>query len=396
VVVTGLGVVSPLGVGAEALIDRWCERESGIVDGIGACSDFEPAEFLSRKELRRTDRFTQLAIAASDEALAQAGWSDGVPYDPTRVACIIGTGIGGLESAQDAIGAMEADGNIPTLTVPLMMPNAAAGVLAMRHRLQGPCFAVASACAAGADAIASATRALRSGDIDAAVTGGSEAPLTPFGIAAFAAMEATSESGISRPFDARRDGFVMAEGAAVLVLEGADTAAGRGAEVLGEVLGCGETADAFHLVAPDPNGQGAAIAMRRALEDAGIRAAEVDYVNAHGTATELNDRSETVAIKIALGPVARQVPVSSLKSAVGHSLGAAGAVEAVATVLALRRRVAPPTLNYEEPEQDLDLNYVADGPQPLPERSDSGSVVGLTNSFGFGGHNAVICFASAP
>jgi len=235
---------------------------------------------------------------------------------------------------------------------------------------------------------------IQSGDAVAVLAGGAEATLTPLATAAFAAMEATSKTGISRPFDARRDGFVMGEGAGVLVLEDAEAARDRGADVLGEVLGYGSTSDAHHLTAPEPEGRGAAEAIRRALKDADLTAEDIDYVNAHGTSTPLNDRAETSALKSALGEHAMHVPVSSTKSATGHLLGAAGAVEAVATVLALRERVAPPTLGYEQADEGMDLDYVPGAAKPLPG-PESRPAVGLSNSFGFGGHNAVLCLGAS-
>ncbi|MDP8943416.1 MAG: beta-ketoacyl-[acyl-carrier-protein] synthase II [Actinomycetota bacterium] len=403
VVITGMGAVTPLGVGASTLLERWMAGESGIEDGLGRCSDFDPAERLSKKEVRRADRFTQLAIAACDEALEQAGWHEGLPCDAERAGCILGTGIGGIETIENQHDVLRDKGgqHVSPLSVPLMMGNAAAGVLAIRNGLQGPSHSVVSACAAGSDAIGEAMRLIRSGDADAVVTGGSEAALTPLSLSAFAAMGATSESGRSCPFDARRDGFVMGEGAGVLVLEDAELAEARGAEVLGEVLGYGASADAHHITAPEPTGGGAARAIERALRDAGIDPAEVVYVNAHGTSTPLNDKSETGALKSALGEdVARGIPVSSTKSAIGHLLGAAGAVEAVATVLALREGVAPPTLNYEEPDEDCDLDYVPEGPRSLAGANGDGGgadgrrLVAISNAFGFGGHNAVLCLAA--
>jgi 3-oxoacyl-[acyl-carrier-protein] synthase II len=253
---------------------------------------------------------------------------------------------------------------------------------------------VMSACASGAHAIGEGARMIESGGARAVITGGAEATLTPLAKAAFAAMDATSTSGVSRPFDARRDGFVMGEGAAVLILEDEELARERGATVVGEVLGYAATSDAHHLTAPDPSGGSAALAITRALEDAGLSANELDYVNAHGTSTPLNDRSETEALKIALGERAHAVPVSSTKSAIGHLLGAAGAVEAVATLLALNERVAPPTLGYGEPEEGLDLDYVPDGPRPLVN-GDGRARTAISNSFGFGGHNAVLCLGGA-
>ena len=396
VVITGVGAVTPLGVGARRLYERWRDGHSGIEEGLGRAGEFDPAEFMSAKEARRTDRFTQLSVAACAEAVEDAGWDTSPPYDPDAVGCVIGTGIGGLGTIEDAHDVLRESGarRVSPLTVPLMMANAGSASLAMRHRLQGPVYGVVSACAAGAHAIGAGLRMIQAGDADAAIVGGSEAALTPLASAAFAAMDATSPSGISRPFDARRDGFVMGEGAGVLVLEAGDAAEERGAEVLGELLGYAATADAHHLTAPEPEGRGAVRAIERALADAELRAEDVDYVNAHGTSTPLNDRAETVALKSALGERAMDVPVSSTKSAIGHLLGAAGAVEAVATVHALRARLAPPTLGYAEVDEGLDLDYVPDAPRPLRANgNDGGAPIALSNSFGFGGHNAVLCLA---
>ena len=274
-----------------------------------------------------------------------------------------------------------------------MMGNAGAGAVAMRHNLRGPSFATLSACAAGSHAIGEATKLIQSGGADAVVTGGSEAALVPLARAAFAALDALSDSGISRPFDVRRDGFVMGEGAAVLILEDGEKARERGASILAYVRGYGATSDAYHLTAPDKEGAGAAEAMRIALADAGLTPEDVVYVNAHGTSTPLNDRSETKALKAALGEAVKDIPVSSTKSAIGHLLGAAGAVEAVATILALRDRIAPPTLGHEQPEEGLDLDYVPGKARPLD--IDGKPAVGLSNAFGFGGHNAVLCLEAA-
>jgi 3-oxoacyl-[acyl-carrier-protein] synthase II len=391
VVITGVGAVTPLGVGARALHERWLAGACGVVDGEAPCSDYEPTDHFSVKEARRSDRFTQFALVAAAEALADAGW-DEHPYAPERIGAVIGTGIGGIGTLEHNHGVLrdEGAGKVSPLAVPLMMSNAAPAAVAMRHDLRGPVYGVVSACAAGAHAIGSAVRAIQCGDADAVVTGGSEAALTPLSRASFAALDATSTSGISRPFDARRDGFVMGEGAGVLVLENGDRARERGARILAYVRGYGATSDAFHLTAPQPEGEGAAAAITAALRDAGLTADEVDYINAHGTSTPLNDRAETNAIKRALGPRAATVPVSSTKSAIGHLLGAAGAVEAIAMALALRDRVAPPTLGYEEVDEGLDLDYVADGPRPIVLRNGRGAI-GLSNSFGFGGHNAVLC-----
>ena len=399
VLVTGVGAVTPLGVGADSLIDRWAAGEVGIADGVGRCSDYEATDHLSKKEVRRQDRFTQLAVVAADEALAGAGWADELPVDPDRVGCVIGTGIGGLGSLEREQGVLWEKGPkaISPLAVPQLMGNAAAAAVAMRHGIHGHSFGVMSACAAGAHAIGQAMRMIQYGEADAVVTGGSEAALVDVATAAFAAMGATSKSGISRPFDARRDGFVMGEGAGVLVLEAADTAEGRGAEALGELRGYAATSDAFHLTAPEPSGRDAARAIGLALADAGISAAEVDYVNAHGTSTPLNDRSETEALKAALGEPVHELPVSSTKSVIGHLLGAAGAVEAVATIEALRRDIAPPTVGWEERDPDLDLDYVPGESRTLERRSNGGGpepLIAISNSFGFGGHNAVLCISA--
>ncbi|HTT94671.1 MAG TPA: beta-ketoacyl-ACP synthase II [Solirubrobacterales bacterium] len=395
VVITGVGAVTPLGIGSDPLIDRWIAGESGIADGFGRCLDFEPTDFLSKKEVRRADRFTQMAIVAGDEAVEQAFGGDGeLPYDPYRVGCVIATGIGGLVSLEREQEKLITKGPkaVSPLAVPLMMGNAAAAAVSMRHRLQGHTYAVSSACAAGNNGIGDAVRIIQVGDADAVVAGGAEACITGVATSAFAAMEATSASGISRPFDARRDGFVMGEGAGVLVLEEKEAAEKRGATILGEVTGYGVTADAHHLTAPQPEGEAAAKAIQFALADAGISAVDVDYVNAHGTSTPLNDAAETKAIKAALGERAADIPVSSTKSAIGHLLGAAGAVEAIATIEALRRREAPPTVGYEEAEEGLDLDYVAGSAKPIV--NGDGPVVAISNSFGFGGHNAVLVLSA--
>jgi 3-oxoacyl-[acyl-carrier-protein] synthase II len=394
VVVTGLGAVTPLGVGAPALFDRWVAGDVGIEDGEGACSEFEPTDFLSKKEVRRADRFAQLGIAAGDQAVADAGWEGEKPYPDERVGCIIATGIGGLivfEAQHEVLLERGAKAMSP-LGIPMLMGNAAAAAIAMRHSLKGPAYATVSACAAGAHALGDALRMIQCGDADAVVAGGAEATLTPFARASFGAMGALSPTGVSRPFDARRDGFVMGEGAGALVLEEAEAARERGATVLAELKGYGSTADAFHLTAPEPSGEVAARAIRLALDDAGAGPEDVAYINAHGTSTPLNDAAETNAIKSALGEKdARQVPISSTKSAIGHLLGAGGAVEALATVLTLHHEVIPPTLGYGEPDPELDLDYVPGEARPLRARN-GGPPVALSNSFGFGGHNVVLAF----
>jgi 3-oxoacyl-[acyl-carrier-protein] synthase II len=398
VVITGTGAVTPLGVSALTLLDRWSAGESGLEDGTGECRDFEPLDFLSRKECRRADRFTQLAIVAGEEAREQAGWKHEIPYSSERIGCIVGTGIGGISSLENQGAVLREKGPkaVSPLAVPLMMGNAASAALAMRFGLSGETYGVVSACAAGAHAIGAATRLIQSGQADAAITGGSESAMTGIAKAAFASMGATSPTGVSRPFDARRDGFVMGEGAGVLVLEDATRAEERGATVLGEIIGYGASCDAHHLTAPDPAGTQSARAIAMALDEAGLFPDDLDYVNAHGTSTPLNDRSETDALKLALGDAASTVPVSSTKSVIGHLMGAAGAVEAVATVGALRRGIAPPTVGWEEPEEGLDLDYVPDCGRNLrlPQPTSDGRRYAISNSFGFGGHNAVLCLAA--
>jgi 3-oxoacyl-[acyl-carrier-protein] synthase II len=391
VVVTGVGAITPLGVGADTLFDRWRAGEVAIADGEAPCASFDPLDFFTRKEARRSDRFTQFALASAQEALAQAGWLEESAYEPNRIGCVLGTGIGGLGTLEANFGVLHDQGpeKVAPLAVPLMMGNAGSAAIAMRHDLRGPVFGVVSACAAGANAIATAVRMVQTGDADAVVAGGSEAALTPLARAAFAALDATSTSGVCRPFDARRDGFIMGEGAGVLVLEDGEKARARGATILGTVRGVGQSSDAHHLTAPRADGAGAAAAIESALADAGIAAGDVDYVNAHGTSTPLNDRSETVAIKIALGEHAHRIPVSSTKSSIGHLLGAAGAVEAIATIAALRERVAPPTLGLEEPDDGLDLDFVPGVARDL-DVADGHSPIAISNSFGFGGHNAVL------
>jgi 3-oxoacyl-[acyl-carrier-protein] synthase II len=394
VVITGVGAVSPLGVGARTLHERWSAGVVGIEDGEGAASEFEPTDHLSIKEARRADRFTQFAIVAGDEALAEAGWGwkDGeLPYEGVRIASILGTGIGGIGTLERGKEILMESGvkKVPPLSVPLMMSNAAAAAVSMRYKLLGPCHGIVSACSGGADAIGAAKMMIEAGMADAVVTGGSEAALTPLSNAAFTALDALSPSGISRPFDRDRDGFVMGEGAGILVLEAEDKARERGAKILGRLRGYGASADAFHLTAPDKTGGGPSRAMQGAMSDAGITADDVVYVNAHGTSTKLNDAAETAALKIALGDRAGEIPISSLKSSIGHLLGAAGAVEAVATILALRDRIAPPTLGLEHPDEGLDLDYVPHSAKPLD--IDGKRAIALSSSFGFGGHNAVMC-----
>ncbi|HEX2701941.1 MAG TPA: beta-ketoacyl-ACP synthase II [Solirubrobacteraceae bacterium] len=392
VVITGVGAVTPLGIGATKLHERWAAGVCGIEEGEGRCDEFVASDHFSVKEARRADRFSQLVLVAVGEALADAGWDAELPYDAARIGAIIGTGIGGIGTieANDRTLIEQGPKLVSPLAVPLMMGNAGAAAVSMRHGLKGPSYGVVSACAAGTHAIGSAMRAIQYGDAIAVVAGGTEAALTPLSRAAFAAVDALSPSGISRPFDARRDGFVMGEGAGVLVLENGEAARARGARILAIARGYGATSDAFHITAPPANGEGAAAAITRALEDARITSDELVYVNAHGTSTPINDRAETAALKTALGERATTIPISSTKSAIGHLLGAAGAVEAVATILALRARLLPATLGLEEPDPELDLDYIPGSARRLDLEADQRAIA-ISNSFGFGGHNAVLC-----
>jgi 3-oxoacyl-[acyl-carrier-protein] synthase II len=388
VVVTGLGAVTPLGVGADVLHERWAQGVVGIADGVGRSSDFEAADHLSVKEARRLDRFSQLALVAAGEAVAQAGWLDALPYDPMRVGCVVATGIGGQSTLETQLEVMRERGErmVSPLGIPQYMPNAAAAAISMKHHLQGQSYQIGSACASGAHALGSALRMIQYGDADAVVCGGTEATLTKFAFASFGNMQALSPTGISRPFDLLRDGFVMGEGAGILVLEEAEAAQARGATILGELAGYGSTTDAHHLTAPDPSGGPAARAIELAIADAGAQPSQIDYINAHGTSTQLNDAAETVAIKQALGAEAKRIPISSTKSSIGHLLGAAGAVEAVATIRTLQTGVIAPTLGYEVPDPELDLDFVPGEARPLIT-GNGHPPLALSNSFAFGGHN---------
>ncbi|MDQ4041523.1 MAG: beta-ketoacyl-ACP synthase II [Actinomycetota bacterium] len=388
VVVTGRGVVSSIGEGADAFVDALMERRSGIVDGAGRAEAFDPEAVMTPKEARRTDRFTHFALAAAEQAVAEAGLPDGV--EPERVAVLMGTGVGGLETLEREVRnyVERGDRAVSPLFVPMMMPNAAAAHIAMRHGAHGPGFSLASACATGGHAIGEAARMIARGEADVVIAGGTEAPMTDICLVAFRRMGALSKAGISRPFDAQRDGFVMGEGAGVLILEAERHARARGADVRARVVGYGSSNDAFHITAPDEDGRGATQAMRAALADAGAAPGDVGYLNAHGTSTPFNDRIEALAAHRVFG--AQPPPISSTKSAIGHLLGAAGAVEAVATVGALERGLLPPTLNYEEPDPECDVDCVPDGPREAP-----GLELALSNSFGFGGQNACLALARA-
>jgi len=351
---------------------------------------FDPAATFGKRRARHLDRFAQLGLVAANEAIAASGMLDGC--DPERIGVVWGSGIGGLRTLEDQILLLNerAPDRVSPYLTPMMIANMAAGEIAIEHGLLGPNTCTVTACAASAHAIGDAAELIRWGRADVMVAGGSEGSITPIGMAGFAAAKALSERNddperASRPFDRGRDGFLAGEGGAALVLEERERAVARGAEIWAEVAGYGLTSDAFHATAPHPEGDGAIRCMRLALADAGVDASEIGYVNAHGTSTALNDRTEAMAIKVVLGD---QVPVSSTKSMTGHLLGAAGALEAVATILALRHGVLPPTINHDDPDPEIGLDVVPN--EARPQRVE----VALSNSFGFGGHNAALVFRS--
>jgi 3-oxoacyl-[acyl-carrier-protein] synthase II len=404
VVVTGLGAVTPVGVGVKAYWDAISAGRSGVgpltrVDPdlvpskvAAECSDFDPAASLGAKEARRFDRSTQFAMTAAREAWQDSGIEGKVDKDETGV--LFATGIGGISSllASDKVLHAKGPDRVSPFTVPQLMPNAAAGQIAMALKLRGPNFCTTTACAASNHAIGLAFQAIQLGEADAMIAGGSEAAFVDIALVAFAQMTALSTkfndrpAEASRPFDARRDGFVMGEGAGALLLEEREHALERGATIQAEMIGFGQSADAFHITAPSEDGSGAALAMRRALRSAGIEPTDVGYINAHATSTPTGDVSEAKAIRLAFGDHADRLAVSATKSMIGHLFGAAGAVEGVATVLALREGILPPTINLTDQDPAVDLDLV-------PNQARKADVeVALSNGFGFGGHNAVVIF----
>lgn len=353
---------------------------------------FDPTAFMDRKEARRADRTTQFAFVAADEALKQANYAPD-PANGAEFAVIIGTAIGGITTLMAEYDTLLArgPGRVSPFLMPMMLPDMSSGQLSIRLGAKGVNYALVSACASGADSIGEAANIIRRGDAEAALAGGTEAAITPISMAGFAAAKALTSANddparASRPFDARRDGFVMGEGAGTLLLESEDHALARGANILAELAGYGATSDAFHITQPDENGEGAARAMRKALTEAGLATDDIDYVNAHGTSTLMNDKLETLALKKVFGEYAYELPVSSTKSMTGHLLGAAGAVEAAICILAMQHGIVPPTANYEVPDPECDLDYV-----PNVARSAPLEAV-MTNSLGFGGHNASLIF----
>lgn len=404
---TGVGVVSPVGLDRESTWDGLLSGTSGIdhIKSFDAEShatriaaevdDFEPMDYMDRKKARRMDRFAQLACAASLEAMAHAGLTI-EDVDPTRVAVLIGSGVGGIQTLSTQFDVMRdrGPGKVTPFLIPMMLGDLAAGQVSMLIGTKGPNYSVVSACATGTDSIGEAKEMIQRGDADVAIAGGTEAAICPIAIAGFNSCMALSKrnddpQGASRPFDAERDGFVLGEGAGVLLLESESHARKRGANVLAEVAGYGATSDAHHVTEPEPSGEGAARAMELALGQAQLAPGEVEYINAHGTSTPLNDKYETLAIKRVFGAAASSVPISSTKSMTGHLLGAAGGVEAVVSVLAIAESAIPPTINLENPDPDCDLDYVPNEYRSQTVRTS------LTNSMGFGGHNACLVFREA-
>lgn len=405
VVVTGMGLVSPLGCDLQKFWERLIAGQSGIrtitrfdvsqYDSkiAGEVIEFELEKFVSKKEARRMDPFCHYGIAAAKMAVADAG----LEFDKEnreRVGVLVGSGIGGLQILQEQHSVLLTRGpsRFSPFMIPQMITNILSGLIAIEYGLTGPNYCVVSACATATHSLGEALRMIQHGEADIMLAGGAEAPICELGVGGFCAMRALSTRNdapekASRPFDANRDGFVIAEGAGVLVLEDLEHAKKRGARIYCELAGYGRTCDAYHITAPDAEGKGAARGMQLAYEDAGVRPDEIDYINAHGTSTELNDKCETMAIKMALGEEnARRVAISSVKSMTGHLLGAAGGVESIATALAIKNGVIPPTINYETPDPACDLDYV---PNQARERKIRAA---LKNSLGFGGHNATLCF----
>ena len=402
VVVTGVGMMTPVGIGRDASWEAMLNLENGIaettlvkVDDLpstvsGEVSGFEATDWLDRKEARRMDRFTQLAIAASSEALEQSGLD--IAADPEQVGCMIGCGIGGMQTLEDQITIFFEKGakRVSPFLVPMYISDMAAGQVSIRFGARGPNYNTVSACASGADAIGAALETIKRSDATAMICGGAEASVTRFSIAAFAASRALSRNGdpeiASRPFDAERDGFILAEGAGTLILEEREHALERGAPILAELVSYGQSADAFHVTQPSANGEGAARAMQMALDKGGLTASEIDYINAHGTSTPLNDRFETMSVKTVFGEAALGIPMSSTKSMIGHTLGAAGGIEAAIAIMMLRDQRIHGTRNLQHPDPDCDLDYVAEGARDIELRYV------MSNSLGFGGHNSSLIF----
>ena len=408
VVITGMGTVNPLGLTVE---ESWKNAINGV-SGVGPITLFDPAplnvhfaaevkgfapdRYMDAKEARRRDRFEHLGAAAANEALSSSGLEI-TEANAGRVGVLVSSAIGGIKSLQDAVITNHTEGprRVSPFLIPMLMPNGAAGMIAIDHQIKGPCFSVASACASGADGIGIAFLMLKAGMIDAALAGGAETTVCTTGVAAFDRVGAMSRrnedySKTPQPFDRNRDGLVMGEGAGVLVLETESHARARGATILAELAGYGATADAFHVTAPHENGEGGSAAMRMALDSARADVDDLGYISAHGTGTPLNDQSETRAVKAAFGEKAYEIPISSTKSMTGHMMGATGALEAIFCVQAVRQGVLPPTIHYETPDPECDLDYIPN------EAREKNITLAISNAFGFGGHNAVLAIRKYP
>lgn len=403
IVVTGLGAVSPIGIGKE---NFWAALKAGK-NGIGKITrfdptgytsqiagevlDFEPAQFIDKKEIKRMDRYTQFALAASKLAIEDAQIKN---IDGEHTGVFVGAGIGGMDTLHNQYEKLFSKGpsRISPFFIPMMIANMAAGNIAITFKLQGPCECIVTACASGTNAIGDAFRVIQRGEVDMMLAGGTESAISPAGVAGFAAMKALCSdhnddpAHASRPFDKNRSGFVMGEGSGIIVLEELEHAKARGAHIYAEIVGYGRNDDAYHITTPAPGGITQAKCMKLAIDDAGLKPEEIDYINAHGTSTQFNDRGETEAIKNLFGEHAYKLAVSSTKSMTGHMLGAAGGIEAIATVLSIENDIVHPTINYETPDEGLDLNYV-------PNEAQARTVnAAISNSFGFGGHNATLAF----
>ncbi len=404
VVVTGIGVISPLGNDLEEFWKRLSAGESGIgpvtrFDATaygtriaGEVKSFRAEDYMERKDVRRTDLFVQFALAATHQAVRQSAVQDAV--DPDRYGVVVGSGIGGIATLEDQHRQLleRGPGRVSPFFIPMMISDMASGQISIQYGAKGPNYCTVSACASGAHAVGEAFRIIQNGEADVMITGGAEATVTPLSFAGFCSMKAMSTRNdeparASRPFDSQRDGFVMGEGAGILVLEDLEHAQKRGVKILAEVIGYGATGDAHHMTAPAPEGEGAARAMRAAIEDSGTHPETFGYLNAHGTSTPLNDKFETQAIKSVFGVYANKLAISSTKSMTGHLLGAAGGLETIICVLTLDRQTLPPTINYENPDPDCDLDYVPNTARKVDLRA------ALSNSLGFGGHNVTLALS---
>ena len=402
VVITGVGAITPIGNDVQTMWDSILAGKHGIseidrfdvsdteVKLAAMVKDFDPSPVVDKKEQRRTDLYCQYALCAADQALRDCG-TDLKDLDPFRVGVIVGSGIGGIQTFEEEHTKFEQKGSkrVSVFFIPMLISNMAAGMISIRTGFKGANFAPVTACATSSHAVGEAFRQIKHGYLDACITGGAEASVTKFAVAGFHNMGALSTSvnpdRASIPFDKERDGFVMGEGSGMLILEELEHAKARGAHIYAEIVGYGATGDAYHITSPSPEGDAAAKAMQFAFEEGGLTAEDVDYINAHGTSTPINERYETIAVKKALGDHAAKTPVSSTKSMTGHMLGAAGAVEAIITALSLENGVIPQTLGYKVPDEDCDLDYVPEGPRKADIK------VALSNSLGFGGHNATLC-----